>query len=163
MRDFQDAIAAMCERSIDEALGKLAEPQCERTIESRRIVGLLVETIAGYAAGSTTRELARAVHAWFGADSAALVHAAAPRPRTRRATTRDDLDVDDELGAGRAACSTLAELLRVRLAETVHELGGDHRRGRRTVTRRSRPRRPRRCSASSRVPRGTTIGSRRRS
>ncbi len=123
MRDFQDAIAAMYQRSIDEALAALDKPRCESSIEARRIVGLLVETIAGYAAGSTTRELARAVHAWFGAESAALVHAAAPRPRTRRATTRDDVDVDDELARRPSRLlDELAAQLRARLAETARDL-----------------------------------------
>ena len=123
MRDFQDAIAAMYQRSIDEALAALDEPRCERSIEPRRIVGFLVETIAGYAAGSTTRELARAVHAWFGAESAALVHAAAPQPRTRRATTRDDLDVENELARRpRRLLEELVDQLRARLAETAREL-----------------------------------------
>jgi hypothetical protein len=123
MRELQDAIAAMYQRSMTEALAKLREPRCERANEARRIVGLLVETIAGYAAGATTRELVRAVHAWFGAESAALVHAAAPRPRTRRAPTRDDIHVDDELARRpQRIVDLLAEQLHARLAETARDL-----------------------------------------
>jgi hypothetical protein len=123
MRDFQEAIAAMYERCVNEALATLGEPRYEPSIESRRIVGMLVETIAGYAAGSTTRELARTVHAWFGAELAALVHAVAPGPRARRATTRDELDVDDELARRpQRLREEFAEQLRTRLAETARDL-----------------------------------------
>jgi hypothetical protein len=120
MRDYQDAIAAMFERSIHDALATLPEPACERPAEARRIIGLLVETIAGYAVGSTMRELARAVGTWFGAESAALVHAAAPAPRARRATTCDEWlepTIEPRL------IDVLASELRARLAITAIEIG----------------------------------------
>ena len=115
MHDYQAAIAEMFERSIAEACGELAAPVTERPAAARRIVGLLVETIAGYAAGLVTRELAHAVHTWFGNETAALVHAAAPMPRTRRATTQDGFEE-------RPLRDELVWRLRGRLAETAAEL-----------------------------------------
>jgi len=117
MQDYQAAIAEMFERSVAEACTALVvPPETERPAEARRIVGLLAETIAGYAAGLVTRELGHAVHTWFGAESAALVHAAAPLPRTR-AKTHEDFDAPEP-----TLREELVLRLRARLAETAAEL-----------------------------------------
>jgi hypothetical protein len=95
MRDYQDAIATMFERSATDALVTLREPVCERPAAARRIVGLLVETIAGYAIGCVGRELVRACSAWFGPEIAAIVRTATPPPRrVRRPSTDEGLDAD---------------------------------------------------------------------
>jgi len=117
MDDYATAIAEMFERSIAEARGALARSR--EVPEARRIAALLVETIAGYAAGLTTRELARTVNAWYGASAAALVHAAAPEPRTRRVRTRDE-GLDSPVAPN--VRDDFVDMLRARLAETAAEL-----------------------------------------
>jgi hypothetical protein len=119
MRDYQAAIGAMFERSIAEARPSLREPQREHhNAHARRVVAMLVETIAGFAVGIVTRDFARAVNAWFGADAGALVHAAIPAPR-RRAKTADEI-IDAPIKLMR---DEFAEQLRDRLAHTARELG----------------------------------------
>jgi hypothetical protein len=118
MRDYQAAIGAMFERSIALARPSLREPQREHyNAHARRVVDMLVETLAGFAVGIVTRDFARAVNAWFGADAGALVHAAIPAPR-RRAKTADEI-IDAPIKLMR---DEFGEQLRDRLAQTAREL-----------------------------------------
>ncbi|HEX4454099.1 MAG TPA: hypothetical protein VH143_24720 [Kofleriaceae bacterium] len=120
MRDYQAAIGAMFERSITEARPSLREPQCEhRGNDARRVVDMLVETLAGFAVGIVTRDFARAVNAWFGAGAGALVHAAIPasKPLRRRATTDEIIDLPVK-----TVREHFAGDLRERLARTATEL-----------------------------------------
>jgi hypothetical protein len=118
MRDYQAAIGAMFERSIALARPSLREPQREHyNAHARRVVDMLVETLAGFAVGIVTRDFARAVNAWFGAGAAALVHAAIPAPR-RRAKTADEI-IDAPIKLMR---DEFGEQLRDRLAQTAREL-----------------------------------------
>ncbi|HEY1547868.1 MAG TPA: hypothetical protein VGG28_08610 [Kofleriaceae bacterium] len=120
MRDYQAALGTMFERSILEARPSLREPQREhQDAHARRVVEILVETLAGFAVGTVTRDFARAVNAWFGADAGALVHAAVPAPkRTRRAKLADEL-IDAPITLMR---DEFGEQLRDRLAQTAREL-----------------------------------------
>jgi len=124
MRDYQDAIITMYERSLRETLATLPDPTCARPAEARRIIDLLVETIAGYASGLVARELVHRVNAWFGPELAAAARAVTPPPRRAHPPAiDDDFDVDlyprrviDELGCAlrsrlaRAAADALVRI-----------------------------------------------------
>ena len=120
MRDYQAAIGVMFERSIAEARPSLREPQREhRTAHARRVIEMLIETIAGFAVGIVARDFARAVNAWFGAEAAALVHATVPAPkRAHRAKTADEI-LDAPIKLMR---DEFVEHVRDRLAQTGREL-----------------------------------------
>lgn len=81
---YADAVARMFERNIETVCATLPEPKTAAPARARRVIELLVETVAGYAYGTVAAQLARAVSSWFGAEHSLYVRSA-PVPRRRRA------------------------------------------------------------------------------
>ncbi len=72
-RDYADFIAATFERVLAEQVPALREPVAARPERALKIVGLVVETIAGLAVGVVAGEVERATRLWFGANAAAEI------------------------------------------------------------------------------------------
>ncbi|HEY6032598.1 MAG TPA: hypothetical protein VIV58_00025 [Kofleriaceae bacterium] len=81
---YADAIARMFERNVETVCATLAEPTTSAPARARRVIELLVETVAGYAYGTVAAQLARAVSSWFVAEHSLYVRSA-PVPRRQRA------------------------------------------------------------------------------
>jgi hypothetical protein len=83
MTEYPAAIARMFERNLEAVAATLPEPQTTTPARARRIVELLVETLAGYAYGTVVGQLSRAVSSWFGAEHSLFVRSA-PVPKRQR-------------------------------------------------------------------------------
>ncbi|MEP6860736.1 MAG: hypothetical protein ABJE66_08965 [Deltaproteobacteria bacterium] len=81
--DYPAAIARMFERNVEAVVGTLPEPKTIAPARARRVLELLVETLAGYAYGSVVGQLSRSVSTWFGAEYSLYVRSA-PVPKRRR-------------------------------------------------------------------------------
>lgn len=84
---YADAVARMFERNIETVCATLPEPKTTAPARARRVIELLVETVAGYGYGTVAAQLARAVASWFGAEHARYVRSA---PVPRRWRTRNE-------------------------------------------------------------------------
>ncbi len=71
-RVYLNSIAATLELVVTERVTPLREPLAVRPEKAFQIIGLVVETIAGFAIGSVAGELARGVRRWFGAEGETL-------------------------------------------------------------------------------------------
>ncbi|HET9988542.1 MAG TPA: hypothetical protein VFQ65_08475, partial [Kofleriaceae bacterium] len=83
MTEYPAAVARMFERNVEAVAATLPEPQTTTPARARRVIELLVETLAGYAYGSVVGQLSRSVSSWFGAEYSLAVRAA-PVPKRRR-------------------------------------------------------------------------------
>jgi len=81
--DYPAAIARMFERNVEAVAGTLPEPATVAPARARRVIELLVETLAGYAYGSVVGQLSRSVSTWFGAEYSLYVRSA-PVPKRRK-------------------------------------------------------------------------------
>ena len=83
MTEYPAAVARMFERNVEAVAATLPEPHTAAPARARRVIELLVETLAGYAYGSVVGQLSRSVSSWFGAEYSLFVRSA-PVPKRRR-------------------------------------------------------------------------------
>jgi hypothetical protein len=93
-RAYVETITTSFELGVRDVVSGLREPVAEDPQAALRLIGLVVETIAGFAVGCVCGELERAARVWFGAEAAAVVRAGVPMPRCRPLTDRAPFLVD---------------------------------------------------------------------
>ena len=122
--DYSSAVARMFERNVEAVCATLPEPGTTEPARARRVIELLVETVAGYAYGTVAAQLARAVSSWFGAEHSLYVRSAPVPKRWRTRNENHDVRIARALAHAPLDLGHEFEVaLQARLGITARDVG----------------------------------------